>query len=56
MAQDKMFACEECTEGFVVAGSLYACPDWVLRCPCCGSTSVLSITDAALDPTTDEAA
>lgn len=56
MAQDKVFACEECTAEFVVAGSLYACLDWVLRCPCCGSTSVLVIADEGLEAAAVEAA
>ena len=50
MAQDKMFACEECTEEFIIAGSLYARPDWVLRCPCCGSTIVFRIDELAFAP------
>jgi hypothetical protein len=56
MAEDRMYACEECTEEFVVAGSLYARPDWVLRCPCCGSTSVLAVDERALEPVAHEAA
>jgi len=55
MAQDKMFACEECTEEFVVAASLYASLDWILRCPCCGSTGVRRITDEELDAVAVEA-
>jgi Zn finger protein HypA/HybF involved in hydrogenase expression len=49
MAQDKVFACEECTEEFVVAGRLYSHPDWVLRCPCCGNTSLRLIADEVLE-------
>jgi hypothetical protein len=49
MAQDKTFACGECTEEFVVAGSLYASLDWVLRCPCCGSTGVVRIVEDDLE-------
>jgi hypothetical protein len=56
MAQDKVFACEECTEEFVVAGSLYARLDWVLRFPCCGSTSLRLIADVVLEVVTVEAA
>ncbi len=56
MAEDRMFACEECTEEFVVAGSLYAHPDWVLRCPCCGSTSVQAVEETALEPVAHQAA
>ena len=56
MAQDRVFACEECTEEFVVAGSLLACPDWVLRCPCCGSTGVLPIADEELEAVRVQAA
>ena len=45
MAQDKTFACEECTEEFVVAGGLYASLGWILLCPCCGSTGVRPVAD-----------
>jgi hypothetical protein len=48
MARDRVFACEECAEEFVVAGSLYACLDWVLRCPCCDSTRVVAAADEEL--------
>lgn len=56
MAQDRVFACEECAEEFVVAGSLYACPGWVLRCPCCGSTGVLRIGYEQLKAVSEAAA
>ena len=56
MAQDKTLACEECAQEFVVAGSLYARPDWVLQCPCCGSTSLRVIAEVALAPAAPEAA
>jgi hypothetical protein len=56
MAEDKMFVCDECTEEFVIAGSLYARPDWVLRCPCCGSTGVLVIAEVTLEPAAHKAA
>jgi hypothetical protein len=47
MAQDKAYFCGECAEEFVIAGGLYACPDWVLRCPGCGSICVLLIARVA---------
>ena len=56
MAQDKTFACEECTQEFVVPGTLYARRDWVLQWPCCGSTAVLEITDATIYAAAHEAA
>jgi hypothetical protein len=56
MARDKMFACEECAEEFVVPGSLYARRDWVLQCPCCGGTDVLLVAEVALEPAVVEAA
>jgi Zn finger protein HypA/HybF involved in hydrogenase expression len=56
MAQDKVFACEECTEEFVVAGRLYARLDWVLSCPCCGSTSLRLIADEVPEAVAVEAA
>ena len=56
MARYRAFACEECTEEFVVAGSLYASPDWILCCPCCGSTGVRPIADQELGVVEGEAA
>jgi hypothetical protein len=56
MAEDRMLACEECTEEFVVVASLYAHPDWVLRCPCCGSTSVQAVDETVLEPVAHQAA
>ena len=56
MAQDRVFACEECTEEFVVADGLYASLDWVLRCPCCGSTGVMPAADQELMVVTEAVA